>query len=77
KTLKEKGYVSYNPNKYNEVIYLTDEGLVLAEQISQKAARAVEACSYDFTEVERTRFYDALQTVAENLENYYGSLIKE
>ncbi|MGN0812158.1 MAG: MarR family winged helix-turn-helix transcriptional regulator [Candidatus Coproplasma sp.] len=74
KTLKEKGYVCYNPNKYNEVITLTGEGLSLAEQIIQKAERAVAACSYDFTDGERTRFYNALQTVAVNLENYYNAL---
>ncbi|MGN0806500.1 MAG: MarR family winged helix-turn-helix transcriptional regulator [Candidatus Coproplasma sp.] len=77
KTLKEKGYVSYNPNKYNEAIALTDDGLALAEQISQKAAKAVEACSYTFTDEERTRFYSALEAVAENLENYYGSLTEQ
>ncbi|MGN0807701.1 MAG: MarR family winged helix-turn-helix transcriptional regulator [Candidatus Coproplasma sp.] len=74
KTLKEKGYVSYNPNKYNAVITLTEDGLTLAEYISQKADQAVEACSFDFTDEERTRFYDTLQTVALNLENYYNKL---
>ncbi|MGN0824259.1 MAG: MarR family winged helix-turn-helix transcriptional regulator [Candidatus Coproplasma sp.] len=76
KTLKEKGYVSYNPNKYNELITLTEDGQGLAEQINQKAAKAVKMCSYDFTDAERIGFYNALETVAKNLENYYDGLTK-
>ncbi|MGN1103912.1 MAG: MarR family winged helix-turn-helix transcriptional regulator [Candidatus Coproplasma sp.] len=76
KTLKDKGYVSYNPNSYNEVITLTKDGLYLAEQISEKAEKAVKACSFDFTDEEREGFYNTLQTIAVNLEDYYTSLIK-
>lgn len=74
KTMREKGYVCYDPKTYNSVIRLTDEGKKLADYISDKATRAVEAGSYDFTESERIYFYKALQTIAENLKNYYENL---
>ncbi|MDE7439809.1 MAG: MarR family transcriptional regulator [Clostridia bacterium] len=77
KTLQEKGYVSYDPNKYNAVIKLTDEGKHLASAIGSKAERAVSAGSYDFTDEERQSFYKELGTIAANLEAYYGNLIKK
>lgn len=76
KTLHEKGFVSYDPNKYNSVIRLTDAGKEFAEELCRKAAKAVEAGSYDFTENERLSFYKALGAIADNLETYYGGLIK-
>lgn len=77
KTLQEKGFVSYDPNKYNAVIRLTDEGREFAEVVSRKAEKAVEAGSYDFTESERLSFYKALGTIADNLTAYYDNLIKD
>lgn len=74
KTLQEKGYASYDPNKYNAVIRLTDEGKKFAEVISLKATRAVAAGSYDFTDEQRNSFYKELGTIAENLEAYYDEL---
>ena len=76
KTLHEKGFVTYDPNKYNSVIRLTEDGKKFAEAVCQKAERAVEAGSYHFTEEERLSFYKALGTIAENLENYYDNLNK-
>ena len=76
KTMQEKGLVTYDPNKYHSVIRLTQEGNKFAEAISRKAARAVERGSYDFTEEERLSFYKALGTIANNLEAYYGNLVK-
>lgn len=76
KTLREKGYVHYDPNKYNSVIHLTDEGMKLAEDISEKASNAVNAGSYDFSEAERCSFYNALKVIACNLESYYSQLSK-
>ena len=48
KTLQEKGYVNYNPNQYNAVIRLTNDGKKFADYISRKATKAVIAGSYDF-----------------------------
>ena len=77
KVLHEKGYVSYDPNKYSAEIRLTDEGKKLANLISKKADKAVSAGSYDFTEKQRNSFYIQLLTIAENLENYYNGLIEK
>lgn len=77
KTLQEKGYISYDPNKYNSVIRLTDEGKKFAEEVIRKADRAVEAGSYDFTESERLSFYKALGTIADNLTAYYSELARD
>lgn len=77
KTLKENGYVSYDQNKYNAVIRLTDDGKRLADYIADRATKAVVAGSYDFSEAERNNFYKALSAIADNLESYYNGLIKE
>ena len=74
KVLKEKGYVVYDPNKYNADIRLTAEGNTLATLICKKADSAVSAGSYDFTEDERKCFYKQLKTIADNLEEYYKNL---
>lgn len=75
KLLQEKGYASYDPNKYNSVIRLTEEGKEFASVICKKADAAVEAGSYDFSEDERKSFYIQLKTIADNLESYYNNLI--
>ncbi len=77
KTLQEKGYVVYDPNKYNAVIQLTDGGRRLASEICVKAENAVKAGSYEFTDEERNSFYKELRTIAVNLEDYYRNLIKK
>lgn len=76
KTMQAKGLVSYDPKKYHSVIRLTEEGKAFAAEICRKAEKAVEAGSYDFSENERFLFYEALQTIAENLATYYDNLIK-
>lgn len=77
RTLQEKGYITYDPNKYNAPIQLTVEGRKLASEIGEKAEKAVKAGSYDFTDEERNAFYKELGTIAVNLETYYHSLIKK
>lgn len=77
KTLQEKGFILYNPKKYNALIRLTDAGRKVADEVSDKAERAVAAGSYVFTEEERACFYKALGTIASNLETYYDGLIGE
>ena len=76
KTLQEMGFINYGQNKYNSVIRLTDEGAQLAEKICEKAEKAVKAGSYNFSDEERLSFYNALGTIAQNLEKYYYGLIK-
>lgn len=77
KTLQEKGFISYDPNKYNAEIRLTDAGKEFASAIGKKAEKAVRAGSYDFTDEQRNSFYRELDTIANNLENYYNSLKAE
>ena len=74
KLLQEKGYASYDPNKYNAEIRLTDAGKKLASEVCRKADEAVSAGSYNFTEEQRVSFYSELKTIAENLEEYYSNL---
>ncbi len=76
KTLRECGYVSYDPKRYGAVIKLTDAGADFAGVISRKAASAVKAVSYDFTDEQRIAFYKELETIADNLEKYYNSLME-
>lgn len=74
KCLREKGYVSYDCNKYNVPILLTKEGDKIADIIMAKADAAVAAGKDDFTDEERENFYSRLHAIANNLENYYNSL---
>lgn len=76
RTMLEKGFVIYDPKTYGAVISLTEEGRKLADSITDKAARAVAAGSYEFTEEERRFFYSALETIAKNLSEYYDGLIR-
>lgn len=76
KVLQENGYVSYDPNKYNANILLTNQGKEFASIIGQKAEKAVSAGSYDFTEEQRNSFYRQLKTIAEHLEQYYNGLVR-
>ena len=75
KVLQEKGYVTYDMNRYNADIRLTNDGKQLATIICKKADAAVSAGSYDFTDEQRNSFYIELKTIADNLEKYYNSLI--
>ena len=76
KVLHEKGFINYDPNKYNADIRLTDEGKKLASIICKKADLAVSAASFNFNEEQRNCFYIELKTIADNLEKYYNSLIQ-
>ena len=74
--LQEKGYASYDSNKYNADIHLTNEGQELAAVVCNKADRAVSAGSYNFTDEQRNSFYKELTTIAVNLEKYYNGLVR-
>ena len=76
KVLKQKGYIEYDPNTYNAVITLTDEGFKVADAISEKAERAVQGGSADMTDEERAFFYKSLQSIADNLKTYYEGMEK-
>ena len=76
KVLKQKGYIEYDPDTYNAVITLTGEGFMVADAISEQAERAVKAGSADMSEEERLFFYKSLQSIADNLKNYYEGMEK-
>ncbi|MDE7453499.1 MAG: hypothetical protein K2N22_03735 [Clostridia bacterium] len=76
KVLKEKGFIDYDPKTYNAPITLTAEGLKVAEGIDEKAERAVKGGSADMSDEQRDFFYTQLQTIAQNLKNYYEEMEK-
>ena len=74
-TLQEKGYITYDKNKYNTPVRLTNAGKELAKVISDRSSKAVEAGSTDMSEKQRVEFYTFLEDIADKLSNYYASLI--
>ncbi len=72
--LRDKGYVSYDPDKYNAVIRLTDEGKKLADFITDRSEKAVNAGSAVLSEEERVQFYKSLHCIADNLKAYYEQI---
>lgn len=74
KLLLEKGYIDYNPQKYNSVINLTGEGEKVALFIGEKSDKAVRAGSVRMTDDERNTFYTHLGCIAENLQKYYEEI---
>lgn len=75
KTLSEKGFVTYNPSKYNSPIKLTDEGKKFAQFINDRSLQAVEEVSVTFSEEQREFFYNSLSDIVKKLETYYDKLI--
>ena len=76
KILQAEGYVKYYFNSRNAVAGLTDAGKEIADRISSRADKAVEAGSIDFTAEQRIFFYKSLDAIVDNLENYYKDLVK-
>lgn len=74
--LREKGYVQYDPNRYNAAILLTSEGGQVAEFIRDRAEKAVDAAGGSLSEEERGLFYRSLSSIAERLKAYYDGLIR-
>ncbi len=72
--LRDKGYVSYDPDKYNAVIRLTDDGKKVADFITDKSEKAVNAGSAVLSEEERLQFYKSLHCIADNLKTYYDQI---
>ncbi len=72
--LRDKGYVSYDPDRYNAVIKLTDDGKKVADFITSKSEKAVNAGSAVLSEEERLQFYKSLHCIADNLQTYYDRI---
>ena len=75
KSMRDKGFVTYDPYKHNSPVKLTEQGKRLADFISERSDLAVKAVSGRFTEQERDFFYTALGSIADNLEQYYKNLL--
>ena len=75
KSMRDKGFVTYDPYKHNSPVKLTEQGKRLADFISERSDLAVKAVSERFTEQERDFFYTALGSIADNLEQYYKNLL--
>lgn len=66
--LEAKGLaVRDGANRYRGNLRLTPEGQALAQDISQRAQRAVERAGSGLTEETRRIFYNALDSITENL----------
>ena len=78
--LEEKGMIKkqcVNGSLYRGVWILTDEGKQAAEQVSQRASRAVELAGKDLTDENRAIFYQALESITTNLQNLSKEGIQE
>lgn len=69
----QQGYAEKNGSK----TVLTEKGKELAEFITERSDKAVEAGSAFFTDEERVFFYKSLGEIAERLEKYYNELSDE
>jgi DNA-binding MarR family transcriptional regulator len=54
-------------NRYRGDIRLTEQGRQVAAQLRQRAALAVERAGRGLSDDDRATFYDALETIADNL----------
>lgn len=77
KAMQDRGFVTYDANRHNAPVRLTDEGKRFAEFILERSDKAVEAGSAALSEDERNLFYKSLGAIAENLTNYYESLLNK
>lgn len=73
-TMREGGYVEYDPASHNAPVRLTPKGIELAEYTGSRASEAVKAGSAQFSDEEREFFYKSLITISDNLENYYKTI---
>ena len=68
--LEQKGLVTkqvVDGSLYRGKLRLTEEGKLAAEQVSQRASRAVEMAGKDLTDAERDSFYKSLDSITANL----------
>lgn len=69
--MEKKGLVTRegnNRSQYRAKLKLTDEGRAAAEQVSKRAALAVEFGGNGISEENRVIFYDTLELIASNLQ---------
>lgn len=62
-----------NQNRYNALLFLTEQGKSLADNIIEKASYAVKIGGNGLTAQQRTDFYNSLELICKNLQ----SLTKE
>lgn len=70
--LEQKNFVKKEgiyQNLYKGIFKLTEEGIAVAESVRRKAALAVDYAGKDMTEEERTIFYNAFESIADNLKS--------
>ena len=68
--MEEKGIVvkeSVYQNRYGGVFTLTEKGKAAATQLEKRVALAVELAGKDLSDEKRTAFYEALESISENL----------
>ncbi len=68
--LEEKGLVRkqfVGGSLYRGLLFLTEEGLLAAEHVNERASRAVELAGRELTDEEREIFYKALDSITTNL----------
>lgn len=68
--MEERGLVikkGVHQNLYNGVFTLTEKGLQIAENVRQRAAKAVEIAGKDLTVESRQIFYNSLDSIVNNL----------
>lgn len=77
KTMREKELVVYSENGYNSPIFLTEKGKEFSAFIAERSAKAVNGASSFTNNEERDNFYKSLNSILQNLTNYYKSLNNE
>lgn len=68
--LEDKGLVTKDgtgTSRYRGRLRLTAEGTAVAQELSQRAERAVELAGQGLTEENRAIFYESLDTITKNL----------
>ncbi|MBQ9061944.1 MAG: hypothetical protein IJ121_03810 [Eubacterium sp.] len=78
-TLRERGFITEigADKRYNRKICLTDEGMRVAKETAGMVIRAVENGSADMSDAERSKFYERMQQISDNLQNYIEEMEKE
>ena len=66
--LEHQGLLNREPG-YRASLHLTERGCTVAEQIRQRADRAVQAVSLAFGDEDRRAFYEDLDEIAARLQN--------
>lgn len=77
KLLQQKGYVQYDSNTYHAEIRLTQRGRQVADHITERAEKAVNAAGGSLTQEERAQFYRTLGIIADHLKAYSDTLSGE